>query len=154
MVETLVKQRRTRRSTGAAGQAFSRIKGFWPPPGYLGRYPNEMSLVARLSLLIFALLVASIGCDRSPRVPPYQFIDDAPIFTSRSADDAILLATDYCKRNGIKLENRRMPVMSYDSLDGVGYWCVLYHGMTRTPGDHFMLLIEDASGEIEYVPGE
>ena len=26
----------TRRSTGAAGRAFSQIKGFWPPPGYLG----------------------------------------------------------------------------------------------------------------------
>ena len=28
---------RTRRSTGAAGRAFSIFQGFWPPPGYLNR---------------------------------------------------------------------------------------------------------------------
>lgn len=107
----------------------------------------------RLTLLILGVLAAMIGCDRRPPVPTYQTVDDAPIFATRSADDAILLAADYCKQNGIDLRHREMPVMSYDTLDGVGYWCVLYHGLTRVPGDHFMLLITDGTGEIEYVPG-
>ena len=112
-----------------------------------------MMSVQQLTFTILCLLVAVIGCGQRPRIPTYQFVDDVPIFTSRSADDAILLANDYCEENGIDLSQREMPVMSYDALDGVGYWCVLYHGLTRIPGDHFMLLIQDASGEIEYVPG-
>lgn len=105
-------------------------------------------------LLILGLIVASVGCEGNARVPPYQLIDGVPLLTSRSADNAILLATDFCKQNSINLDNRGMPVMSYDSLDGVGYWFVLYRGLTRTPGDHFMLVITDTTGEIEFVPGE
>ena len=118
------------------------------------RYPYRMLSMQRLTLSVVCLFVAMIGCDQRPRVPAYQFVDDVPVLTSRSADDAILLATDYCKQNDIDLHQREMPVMTYDTLDGVGYWCVLYHGLTRIPGDHFMLLIVDETGEIEYVPGE
>ncbi|MDM4015149.1 hypothetical protein [Roseiconus lacunae] len=109
--------------------------------------------VLRSTIPVLFLLASTIGCERRPRIPTYQLVDNVPILTSRTADDAILLASDYCEENGIDLRQREMPAISYDTLDGVGYWCVLYHGLTRKPGDHFMLLIRDTTGEIEYVPG-
>jgi len=48
----------TRRSTRAADRAFLQIKGFWPPPGYLGRSPaTGETKISHWALLLWLFVV-------------------------------------------------------------------------------------------------
>lgn len=104
---------------------------------------------------LFITLPLLFGCDSAERcVPAYEFVDAPPSHWTMSPDDAVLVATEYCVRDGIELAAHSKPRITCDFLDGDRFWCILYDGLTRIPGDHFILLINDETGAVEYVAGE
>ncbi|MFG0254076.1 MAG: hypothetical protein ACF787_03100 [Rhodopirellula sp. JB053] len=107
--------------------------------------------------IAFTLLISislGVGCKTERPIPHYDLVDGPPSNWAMSADDAVLAATDYCVRDGIDLSVHSSPRIVCDSLDGDRFWCIAYDGFTRIPGDHFMLLINDETGAVEYVAGE
>ncbi len=107
----------------------------------------------KLAAIIFVILIAlSLGCSRS--VPPYDLVEGPKEKWTMSPDNAVLAATEYCEVNEIDLTIYTVPRVGCDSLDGERYWSLLYDGFSRIDGDHFMLLINDETGAIEYVAGE
>lgn len=106
----------------------------------------------------YAFLICSVlvfGCNRTERsVPAYDLVEGTPANWTMSPDEAVLAATNFCERDGINLSAYDTPRIVCDSLDGSRFWCLLYDGVAQIPGNHFMLLLNDETGEVEFVPGE
>ena len=108
-----------------------------------------------LALTLLLCIPMLPGCDASPRsVQEYNLVEGPPSGWSMSPDDAILAAMEFCEREGIDLSAHNVPRMTCNTLDRDRLWCILYDGRRRIPGDHFMLLLNDDTGAVEYVPGE
>ncbi|TWU05414.1 hypothetical protein [Allorhodopirellula heiligendammensis] len=106
-------------------------------------------------LIVLVSIPFAFGCNRDKRsVPAYDLVEGPPSNWAMSPDDAVLAATDYCVHDGIDLSVHSTPRISCDSLDGERFWCILYDGFSRIPGDHFMLMINDETGDVECIAGE
>jgi len=119
-------------------------------------YRSPIKLMQNALVFTFLLCVPMLsGCDAPGRsVPAYDLVEGPCSSWSMSPDDVVLTATEYCDRKNINLSAYSVPRMTCDSLDGERFWSILYDGLTRTPGDHFMLLLNDETGVVEYIPGE
>jgi hypothetical protein len=151
----MLKSARNHATIRSGGGAFGSSGSSTPADRISQLYPTDRSMLTRIATLVIASTLAAPGCTRKEAdVPTYQLVDGTPPFWTMTPDDVAIVATRYCENGGIELAQREMPSIGHDTLDGERYWSVLYHGLTRIPGDHFMLLINDATGVIEYVPGE
>ena len=124
-------------------------------PRDAGRYPTE-SMAFRTTMLVMLMVLMSCGCsdpvDRT--IASFDLVGDVPDHWTLAVDDVIDTSTKYCSRKRIDLSNYQIPSISCDTLDGDRFWAILYQGVTPMPGNHFMLLLNDATLEIEYVAGE
>ncbi len=99
--------------------------------------------------------VLTLGCTNEVKTTPsFSLSTPAPVEWDMSPTDAVNVATQYAADNGISLDAYDEPRVSGDVFEGERFWAVLYDGKTRMPGNHFMLLINDDTRAIEYVPGE
>jgi hypothetical protein len=64
----------------------------------------------------------------------------------RQATDA---ATTHAEHEGWNLGDYEEPTASLDA----GFWTVDFAGREPRPGNHFLVLVNDATGETELVPG-
>ncbi len=99
--------------------------------------------------------VLTLGCTSKIDSPPaYSLSTPAPVDWDMSPTDAVNIATRYATDNRIPLGEYGVPGISTEILRGERIWAVLYFGKSRIIGDHFMLLINDDTRAVEYVPGE
>ena len=112
-------------------------------------------MLTRIAILVTVLHLLGCGPDTlSPRTPVFDLVEPVPDGYNLAADEAVRAANSYCRNEGISLPAYETPSVSCDSLDGDRFWAILYQGVTPIPGNHFMLLLNDATREIEYVAGE
>lgn len=105
--------------------------------------------------LIATCCFAILGCaSESERPPSFSLSSPAPRDWDMSPADAVLAAMRFASANEIPLSEYGEPRVSSDVFEGDRFWAVLYDGKSRIPGDHFMLLINDTTKAIEYIPGE
>ncbi|WP_182871428.1 hypothetical protein [Stieleria mannarensis] len=106
------------------------------------------------SLIAIGTLGIMLGCVRSTPVPEYDMVDPEPVGWRMSPDDVVAAATRYCEETGMTDHIRQgPPAIVVDVYEGERYWSLGYHQNSRFPGDHFMLTINDSTGEIEYDAG-
>ncbi|WP_442511701.1 hypothetical protein SH528x_003412 [Novipirellula sp. SH528] len=108
-----------------------------------------------IAVVFLIAILLSFGCSPAQRtIPQYDLVDIVPESWTMSPDEAVLAATEYCAANQIDLSRHGIPRLGCDSLDGERLWSFLYDGVTQMVGNHFMLLLNDETGAIEYVAGE
>ena len=106
-------------------------------------------------LIAIVTLFGLQGCERSEPVPKYDMVDTVPTGWNMSPDEVVVAATRYCEEIGMTDHIRQgPPAIVVDVYEGKRYWSLGYHQNSRFPGDHFMLTINDSTGDIEYVAGE
>lgn len=66
-------------------------------------------------------------------------------------EKVIQAANKYVNEKEIKIDNYFVQNASYDSSKGK--WLLLYNGTIPIPGNHFMISINDITGEILLIPG-
>ncbi len=105
--------------------------------------------------LLAICCVVLVGCaNEAGTFPRFSLPTPAPKDWDMSPTDAVVVAMRYTADNEIPLREYGVPRVSSDVFEGERFWAVLYSGRFRIPGDHFMLLINDATKAVEYLPGE
>jgi hypothetical protein len=115
----------------------------------------ELMMRQRIWKLIAFCCVLTLGCRNEVKTTPsFSLSAPAPVDWDMSPTDAVNVATRYAADNDIPLDAYDEPSVSGDVFEGDRFWAVLYQGKTRMPGNHFMLLINDETRTVEYIPGE
>lgn len=105
--------------------------------------------------LITLCCFLTLGCvKQSETLPPISHSTPAPKDWALSPADAVLVAIDYASQHEIPLREYGNPSATHVVREGERFWVVLFEGKSGTPGDHFTLLIHDATEAVEYVAGE
>lgn len=107
-------------------------------------------------LVVAAVAMLSIqSCGRSKPIPEFEMLDPVPVGWRMTPEEVVSAATSYCEGLSMTDHIRQgPPTVIVDEFEGQRYWSLGYHKNSRMPGDHFGLLINDATGMIEYEPGE
>lgn len=117
--------------------------------GY-GQKMNSRVLVSA-AVVMFAMQ----GCGPSKPIPEFEMLDPVPVGWRMTPEEVVLAATSYCEGLGITDHVRQgPPTLIVDEFEGQRYWSLGYYKNSTMPGDHFGLLLNDATGIIEYEPGE
>lgn len=115
-----------------------------------GQDMNRQVLIAAV-----VVMLAMQGCGRSKPIPEFEMLVPVPVGWRMTPEEAVLAATSYCEGLGMTDHIRQgPPALIVDEFEGQRYWSLGYHKNSKMPGDHFGLLINDATGMIEYEPGE
>ncbi|TWU40272.1 hypothetical protein Q31b_36190 [Novipirellula aureliae] len=108
-----------------------------------------------ISSIGFVALLWIQGCSDARPIPAYDMVDPVPSGWRMTPDEAVLAATSYCEQSEMTSHIRLgPPSIVVDEFDGERLWYLGYHQNSTMPGDHFGLLINDSTGEIQYEPGE
>lgn len=102
--------------------------------------------------MMVAVLILS-GCSPPPAIQ-YDMVDEVPIDWNLTPQQVTVAATEYCERTGVDCARLGPPSIVVDIQDGQRFWCLGYHANSRVHGDHFMLIVNDHTGAIEWVGGE
>lgn len=106
------------------------------------------------SIIRITMLLCCLGCNDPRPIPPYDIIDVVPVGWRMTPDEVVLAATSYCENVGMTAHIRLgPPTIVVDEYEGQRFWSLGYHQHSKMPGDHFSILINDSTGEIEYEPG-
>jgi len=97
-----------------------------------------------------ALLVA--GCAHAPRqTGPSSATDTKPVGASLSTAEAIRIAKQAAQRQGVQLHDFKEPKAQFTSKDHS--WWLLFDGQVPMPGNHFVVSIDDPTGNTRFFPG-
>ena len=66
-------------------------------------------------------------------------------------EEVIRTAKEYVMEKEIKIDGFFVQNARYDSSEQI--WLLLFNGNIPRPGNHFMISIDDASGELRLIPG-
>jgi len=67
---------------------------------------------------------------------------------------AVALANAEAIRRGYDLKEFETPRCEYDASKPDNAWTVLYDGKVKAPGNHFLVWVNDQTGQCKLMPGE
>ena len=99
-----------------------------------------MRIVFLLAFFITSTAFAS-SCPKGHHVPQLK------------EADAISIANDAAKKEGVNLSKFRTPDAHFEYVDKNCTWAVFYEGIEPLIGNHFLVVVDDGSRETEFVQG-
>jgi hypothetical protein len=101
----------------------------------------------RQCFLIIAALLLFMGCSDSAKT-----LDVKPAGARLSPREVIEMAKRAGEHNGMKLDDYKKPEFSYRATKEKT-WSVFFDGRVPMHGNHFMVVVDDQTGEAHYVGG-
>ena len=71
-----------------------------------------------------------------------------------SESEVVQIANSAAKAAGFKLSNFQKPNVRYERVEKNGTWSVLYDGKEVRLGNHFDVIVEDATKRATVLPGQ
>ncbi|MDA8099259.1 MAG: hypothetical protein M0042_06505 [Nitrospiraceae bacterium] len=114
---------------------------------------NKSTLVIAIAVFVAAILFSTFGPKRATHEVNTAGVHES---TQRnlSPEQAISLANQEAVRKGFDLSQYEKPRADYEILKKDKTWTVSYEGKKKLPGNHFLVWVNDQTGECKLMPGE
>ena len=112
------------------------------------RHPKQQFAAA---LILLSLLIA--GCSQ-PAPVELTAADPTPAGARLSPAEVIRIAGDVAVKDGRDLADYHAPRPVYQQLHADEPWTVFYDGKVPTPGNHFLVDVDDRTRTARLMPGE
>jgi hypothetical protein len=111
-----------------------------------------MGLFIRLLLMLLAGAFA--GCTSSSRNVQAKVLDTRPAGTRLSLAKVIRIAKQTAQLQGRNLRDYQEPEAHYEFTRKDSSWSVFFDGRIPMPGNHFLVTVDDRTGEAVLQGGE
>jgi hypothetical protein len=113
-----------------------------------------MRIIARHFLVALALSLLFAGCSH-PTTSTAPTASDAKVDGARlSQAQVVRIAAEAATKHGYRLADYKDPEAHYQFTRKDKTWSVFYDGKVPTPGNHFLVVIDDQTGAARVMPGE
>ena len=99
--------------------------------------------------LVFVLAQARSSALPSPGRPCSPAVNEPCL----SKQQAVELQMNYLRSRDVKLGDFIGPTVFHRCYEQGCYWAFVYKGVERVPGNHFMIVVDDPTGTVEWVGG-
>ena len=100
-------------------------------------------------VLVFVLAEAKSPALPSPGHPCSPAVNQPCL----SKDEAVELQMTYVRSHNVKLADFIGPTVFHRCNEQRCYWGFFYNGVESVPGNHFMIVVDDPTGTVEWVGG-
>lgn len=93
------------------------------------------------------------GCMQPPRPAQTSASEAMPEGARLSTPEAIRIAQQAAKRQGVDLRRYKKPEAHYEFTRKDRSWSVFFDGQVAMPGNHFSVSVDDRTGETRFFGG-
>jgi len=115
--------------------------------GQLMMVSSERDMKQPLIILIIAAFMSLAFSCKSAAASPHK----KPTMTKA---DVVAIANAEASRQGYDLEEYETPRAEYEFTANDQTWSVFYEGKEKVPGNHFLIIINDRTGNCQLMRGE
>src|SRR5437773_10132051 len=112
-----------------------------------------MSIFIRHQIVALAISFLVAGCSH-PTPPTGAVPDTKPDGARLSQAQAVRIAAEAATKHGYRLTDYKDPQAHYQFTRKDMTWSVFYDGRVPMPGHHFLVWVDDRTGEARVMPGE